>query len=302
MQHVSTTTSTALLALFLQTSANRTSEPSTLPTSARVLLSHACCVGKHFFGYGDSVYNNKVELSQTDIQQTYHVAFKACVQKGRARSLMCAYSTVNGYQSCQHPALKDVVRDEWGFDGFICSDAGAVGLIKGQNNSVKAAIALKSGVDQDLDGGEYDGLTQALQLGWIEESDLDVSLTRVFRERIRTGQLDPAELVPYSKYDLSVVDLPASRAIARQAAREGTVLLKNEGGMLPIDLTASSLKNIAVVGPNADRLYTLLGVSGNAHSTTAMITPQSVITPCSTLYASLHLTHPPLLSSFLIFC
>ena len=147
-----------------------------------------------------------------------------------------------------------------GFDGFICSDAGAVALIKGANNTVKAAIALKNGVDQDLDGGEYDGLTQALQLGWIAESDLDVSLTRVFRERVRTGQLDPPELVPYSKYDLSVVDLPASRAIARQAAREGTVLLKNEGGLLPIDLTSADLKNIVVVGPNADRLYTLLGV------------------------------------------
>lgn len=175
--------------------------------------------------------------------------------------LVHSYSTVNGYQSCQHPALQEVVRDEWGFDGFICSDAGAVGLIKGENNTVKAAIALKAGVDQDLDGGEYDGLRQALQLGWIEESDLDAALTRVFRERIRTGQLDPPELVPYSKYDLSVVDLPASRALARQAAREGTVLLKNAGGVLPIDLKSAALKNIAVIGPNADRLYTLLGVS-----------------------------------------
>ena len=173
---------------------------------------------------------------------------------------VCSYSTVNGYQSCEHPALQHVVRDEWGFTGFICSDAGAVGLIPGRNNSVKAAIALRAGVDQDLDGGEYSGLAQALQLGWVHEADLDTALLRVFRERIRTGQLDPPELVPYSAYDLSVVDMPASRAVARQAAREGTVLLKNEGGLLPIDLKAPSLKNIAVVGPNADRLYTLLGV------------------------------------------
>ena len=192
---------------------------------------------------------------------------------------------MNGYQSCQHPALREVVREEWGFDGFICSDAGAVGLIKGQNNSVKAAIALKAGVDQDLDGGEYDGLTQALQLGWVSELDLDVALTRVFRERIRTGQLDPPELVPYSALDLSVVDLPASRAIARQAAREGTVLLKNEGGVLPIDLTSQQLSNIAVVGPNADRLYTLLGVSRHCQpfarrslSTESRLSPRSPLT------------------------
>ena len=222
------------------------------------------------------MYNNNVTLSETDIQQTYHVAFKACIQKGKARSIMCAYSTVNGYQSCEHPALKEVVRDEWGFDGFICSDAGAVGLIKGANNTIKATKALKSGVDQDLDGGEYSGLTQALELGLIEESDLDVSLTRVFKERMRTGQLDPPELSPYSQFDLSVVDLPASRALARQAAREGSVLLKNDGGVLPIDLSSSALRNIAVVGPNADRLYTLLGVSGHPHSQQPSFAPARV--------------------------
>ena len=84
------------------------------------------------------------------------------------------------------------MREEWGFDGFICSDAGAVALIKGQNNSVKAAIALKNGVDQDLDGGEYDGLAQALEFGWITEADLDVSLNRVFRERIKDRTARPA--------------------------------------------------------------------------------------------------------------
>ena len=74
---------------------------------------------------------------------------------------------------------------------------------------------------------------------------------------MRTGQFDPPEIVPYSKFDLSSVDLPASRALARRAAREAAVLLKNEGGLLPLSLKA--LKSIAVVGPNADRLYTLLG-------------------------------------------
>ena len=158
-----------------------------------------------------------------------------------------------------------MVRDEWGFDGFIQSDAGAVALIKGRNNTVKATIALKAGVDQDLDGGEYSGLAQAVELGWVTEGELDVALGRVFKERIRTGQLDPPELVPYSQYDLSVVDLPASRESARQAAREGTVLLKHEGGLLPINLNSTALRSIAVIGPNADRLYTLLGVRPLPH-------------------------------------
>ena len=83
------------------------------PSNASLTYVEASATCKHWFGYGDSVYNNQVTLSETDIHQTYHVAFKACVQKGRARSLMCAYSTVNGYQSCENPMLRTVVREEW---------------------------------------------------------------------------------------------------------------------------------------------------------------------------------------------
>ena len=216
-------------------------------------------LAQHFFAYGDSIYDNRVSISQTDVEQTYQVAFKSCITRGHARSLMCAYSTVNGYQMCSHPDLQRVLRDQWHFSGFICSDAGAVGLIPAPNNTLKAATALRAGVDQDLDGGEYSGLPAALRQGLIAEADLDRALTRVFSERVRTGQMDPPELVPYSQYNLSSVDLPASRRLARRAAREGTVLLKNEGGLLPLNLSSPLLTHLAVIGPNADRLYTLLG-------------------------------------------
>ena len=88
--------------------------PCTLRCPSLPSSHSACvCVSQHFFAYGDSVYNNRVNISETDVQQTYHPMFKSCVMRGHARSLMCAYSSPNGYQSCEHPALRDVVRGEW---------------------------------------------------------------------------------------------------------------------------------------------------------------------------------------------
>ena len=163
-----------------------------------------------------------------------------------------------------HPYLQEVLRDEWGFDGFIVSDAGAITDIVvahhwTDNMTVAAAEALNAGCDLDL-GSEYSNLPQALAAGLTTIDKLDRSLARLTRCRIREGAFDPPALIPWSSYGLEQVDTPANRALAKEAAVESIVLLKNDGGFLPLKGKAS-LPNgrIAVIGPNADRPYGLLG-------------------------------------------
>eukprot|EP01113_Clastostelium_recurvatum_P037513 TRINITY_DN5493_c2_g1_i1.p1 TRINITY_DN5493_c2_g1~~TRINITY_DN5493_c2_g1_i1.p1 ORF type:complete len:482 (+),score=79.48 TRINITY_DN5493_c2_g1_i1:168-1613(+) len=233
---------------------------------------------KHFFAYSTTEVHN-VTVSNADTLQTFFPAFEACVREGRAGSVMCSYSIINGVQACGHPAMQEVLRDEWGFEGFVVSDDEAISSIKAPNTSAKVAIAIRAGVDLGL-GDEYNALPQAYNEGLINDEDIDLALSRVLRARLSTGQFDPPSLMPsWSRLNVSnSVDLPASRLLARQAAREGTVLLKNEG-VLPLKLNdrARPLRRIAVVGPNADRRPSLLGnycgcVSGDANN--APIDPQ----------------------------
>ena len=225
---------------------------------------------KHFFSYGSSDQSvlNNLTVSETDLLQTYWPAFRACIVEAKARSIMCSYATINGYQACEHPALQRVLRDDWNFTGFVTADDGAISLIVAPNVTVKAANALNAGVDI---GGEFSHLGEALQLGLVREEQIDLALNRSLTVRMLVGKFDPPAMVPWSKLNLSVVDSPPHRAIARRAAKEGSVLLKNDGDLLPLQLSAglpfsrsklaagSSLSRLAVVGPNADRELTVLG-------------------------------------------
>ena len=234
---------------------------------ARYVEAGATC--KHFFSYGSSNQTqlNHLNVSETDLLQTYYPSFEACIREGRARSIMCSYSTVNGYQGCEQPVLQAVLRDQWHFDGFVTADDGAISLIVAPNVTVKAAKALSAGCDM---GGEFSSLGQALNLGLVTEQQIDVALNRSLTVRIQLGKMDPPSMVPWSSYDLSMVDTASSRALARRAARESNVLLKNDGAFLPLSLSSeapfsrspratAALTNIAVIGPNADRQLTLLG-------------------------------------------
>ena len=223
-------------------------------TRRYVKVSATC---KHFLAYSHSDPGElaHVTVSDADLQQSFLPMFHACVVEANARSVMCSYSTVNGYEACISPLLQSTLRDAWHWDGFLCSDDGAITLANGSNVTAKAAEALNAGVDLCL-GGEYVNLPTALKEGLINNTRLNQALNRTLTERIRTGQWDPPSMVPWSKFGLEVVDTPAHREVARVAARESIVLLKNEGG-LPLDL--ASLGSMAVVGPNANRSLTLLG-------------------------------------------
>ena len=236
-------------------------------SESRYVQAGATC--KHFFSYGSSNQTqlNNLWVDNTDLLQTYLPSFEACIREAKARSIMCSYSTINGYQMCQQPDLQRILRDEWRFDGFVTADDGAISLGAGANVTYKAAGALNAGCDM---GGEFSHLGEALAMQLISEQEIDVALNRSLTVRIQLGKMDPPSLVPWSSYNLSHVDTAHSRALARRAALESTVLLKNDYNYLPLSLSPSRpysrssrvtapLSRIAVIGPNADRRLTLLG-------------------------------------------
>jgi beta-glucosidase len=197
-----------------------------------------------------------------DLNDTYLSAFKACVREGRAQSVMSAYSSLYGIPDTVSPLLiQQKLRKEWGFDGYVISDFGAVfdifqgdadhvgkGHYYAHSKAKAAALAVKNGCDLTF-YHEYDALPEAVQQGLITEAQIDVSVKRLFTVRMKLGMFDPPELVPYSTIPETVIDGPAHRQIARQAALESMVLLKNENQLLPL---GKAVHSIALIGPNAD--------------------------------------------------
>jgi beta-glucosidase len=218
---------------------------------------------KHFAvhsGPESTRHSANVEPSPKDLEETYLPAFRATVTEAHAQSLMCAYNAVYGEPACANSfLLQDVARKAWGFNGFITSDCGAVADIaeghKYAKDLERAAVdAVLAGTDTSC-GTEFDTLTQAVHDVLIQESDLDTSVKRLFMARFRLGMFDPPSQVAYESLPFSEVDSPAHAQLALQAARESMVLLKNDG-TLPLK---SSVKTLAVIGPNAVSLASLEG-------------------------------------------
>jgi beta-glucosidase len=181
--------------------------------------------------------------------------------EARAASVMCAYNRTNGEPCCANThLLGDLLRGEWGFNGYVVSDCGAIDDIYKRHSFVKtaeeaSALAVKRGTDLEC-GDSYKSLVNAVKQGLISEAEIDRALKRLFEARFRLGMFDPPELVPYAKIPFSVNDSAAHRQLALEAARESIVLLKNENNTLPL---RKDLKSIAVIGPNADDVQVLLG-------------------------------------------
>ncbi len=201
------------------------------------------------------------QVSESDLEGTYLPAFRAAVVEGKAYSIMCVYNAVNGIPGCaSSDLLQKRLREGWGFQGYVVSDCGAVSDILGGHKyapTLGSAVvsAVKAGTDLTC-GTEYQSLVDEVKAGRISEAEIDRSLQRLFVARVRLGMFDPQERVPYARIPISENDSDAHRQLAREAARQAIVLLKNEGGVLPL---AASARRIAVLGPSAADPVALLG-------------------------------------------
>ncbi len=200
-------------------------------------------------------------VDETDLRESYLPHFEAAVKEGGAYSVMCSYNSVDGQPACANPRLlQDILRKEWGFQGYVVSDCGAIDDIYRRHKFAATApegvaLAVKAGTDLTC-GGEYSNLIPAVRNGLISEAEIDLSLKRLLRARFRLGMFDPPEMVKYAQIPYSEKDSPAHRQLALETARKSIVLLKNDRHTLPL---SKSLKTIAVIGPNADDLDVLLG-------------------------------------------
>jgi len=211
--------------------------------------------------------------SEYDLRETYLPAFKMSVQEGNVQSLMCAYNSLRGKACCSNnPLLDAILRDEWGFKGYVVSDCWAISDIyqfhkQTPDASSASAVSVKAGTDIEC-GNSYPALLEAVQKGLIKEEELDISLKRLLEARFKLGMFDPPEMVPYSKIPITVLDSKQNQQLAIQAARKSIVLLKNQKNFLPLK---KNIRTIAVIGPNANDEEVLLGNYNG--------TPSNPITP-----------------------
>lgn len=217
---------------------------------------------KHFAAYSGPEklrHEFNAKVSMHDLYATYLPAFHAAVKAG-VIGVMCAYNAVNGEPCCANTyLLDDVLKKKWGFKGYIVSDCDAISdIAEGhhyENDALNAAaVSLKRGVNLNC-GDTYVNLTEALQKGLITEKELDSSLAVLLRIRFKLGMFDPKKDDPYNAIPYSVVNSPQHRALAKRAALESVVMLKNDG-VLPLK---NDLSRYFVTGPNADNIYSLLG-------------------------------------------
>lgn len=219
---------------------------------------------KHFAVHSGPEYDRhhfNAVPGRYDLADTYLPAFQALVQQGNVASVMCAYNRLDGEPCCGSDALQvELLRERWGFKGYIVSDCGAIDDFYKYHKSYAdaesaSAKAVRAGTDLEC-GGSYEALKEAFRDGKITEEDLNVSLRRLFLARMRLGLFLPEGENPYAAIPYSVVDCEQHRKDALEMARKSVVLLKNENGLLPL---SRNLRKIAVIGPAAADSVSLLG-------------------------------------------
>lgn len=200
------------------------------------------------------------KISDVDLFETYLPAFRTLVVDGGVYSVMGAYNMFRDYPCCANPILYGILRNDWGFKGYVVSDCWAISdfytFTKFAKDPVEAAAqAIKAGTDLEC-GVDYKNLVAAVERGILSESDIDRAVKRVFTARFKLGMFDPDNIVPYAQIPFFVNCSDYNNSLARQAARESIVLLKNNDGILPLK---KDIRSVAVIGPNADNWEALIG-------------------------------------------
>lgn len=226
------------------------------PSDGKYDKLHACA--KHFAVHSGPEWNRHVfnaeNIAPRDLWETYLPAFKALVQEADVKEVMCAYNRYEGEPCCgSNRLLQQILRNEWGFEGVVVSDCGAISdfYTEGHHNTEPdsahaSAKAVASGTDLEC-GETYQSLVKAVSEKLIDESKIDTALHRLLKARFELGEFDKD--VPWQKIPYSVVDSREHRALALRMAQESMVLLQNKNNLLP--LSKEEMK-IAIIGPNAN--------------------------------------------------
>ena len=228
------------------------------PADGKYDKLHACA--KHFAVHSGPEWNrhtfNAENIKPRDLWETYLPPFEALVKEGKVKEVMCAYNRFEGDPCCgSERLLMQILRDEWGFDGIVVSDCGAVadfyndrGHKTHEDAVVASAVAVRSGTDLDC-GSSYKALVKSVENGHIDEAEVDVSVRRLMAARFALGEMDELADNPWSEIPYSVVASAKHDSLALDIARRSMTLLQNKDGFLP--LKRGGLK-IAVMGPNAN--------------------------------------------------
>lgn len=224
----------------------------------------AACA-KHFAvhsGPEDVRHQFNAEVSVQDLYETYLPAFRACVEEAKVEAVMGAYNRTNGEPCCGSDLLlRQILREAWGFEGHIVSDCWAIKDFhehhKVTANAVESvALAVNRGCDLNC-GSLFVFLLEAVREGLVTEAQIDAAVIRLFTTRMKLGLFDDPAKVPFASIPYAENDSAQMRELNRRAAKESLVLLKNEGGLLPLD--KSKIRSIGVIGPNANNRKALVG-------------------------------------------
>ena len=225
------------------------------PEDSQYDKAHACA--KHYAVHSGPEWNrhsfNAENIDPRDLWETYLPAFKDLVQKADVKEVMCAYNRFEGSPCCNSDRLlMQILRDEWGYEGLVVSDCGAINdfYVKGRHETHKdeadaSSAAVLSGTDLEC-GSVYKSLADAVRQGKIKESDLDRSVSHLLKARFELGEMD--ETTPWDAIPDSVVNCHAHQALALRMAHESMTLLQNKNNLLPLKAGMT----VALVGPNAN--------------------------------------------------
>lgn len=230
----------------------------------KYLKVSACA--KHYAVHSGPEWNRSTFnaiISDQDLWDTYLPAFKELIVDAKVSGVMCAYNALGGQPCCGNDRLMtDTLRNQWKYTGYVTSDCGGINHFykthkTHANKEIASADAVLHGTDCECaNDGAYSGLELAVKQGLITESQIDISVRRLFQTRLRLGMFDPIDKVPYTKIPISVLECKKHQDLALKMAQQSIVLLKNENNTLPL---SKKLKKIAVVGPNANDEMVLLG-------------------------------------------
>ena len=212
---------------------------------------------KHFAANNEE--HNRFEcnaiISEKQLREYYLPAYEALVKRGKAASIMAAYNAINNTPcTCNPWLLTKVLREDWGFDGYVVSDCWGPTLLFEAHKYVRepetaATLSIKAGLDLECGDEVFiEPLRKAYKLGMVSDEDIDRAARRVLTARMRLGLFDSGDKNPYTKISPDVIGSEKHQQVALQTAREGIVLLKNNG-ILP--MRSNKLKSLAVVGINA---------------------------------------------------